>query len=293
MQNGEISDPPSASTVRIERYAESIARPSSPLFDVPAGSAFCVTCVKNQHLYNESLAAYFPSEDAPDFEEYEKALPAFKKGLEERYPQICEDCEPGALAWLRNTNYQAKADNVRRIMDKTRPGHFSYQSDWRNLVVWLGGWIWFVSWLGQISWDVVSLMTSETGPGGLVGEDYKNSILSAATHLWQAMGLSSMVLYSPEPMNLVARYALVLGLLSFWWNPRLQLHLEVKRGRIVGQWDFYKLQATLFAIRCAAWAYLAPPNTYPESGTIDTVHYCMLFFGALVSFFRPLSDFIR
>lgn len=251
--------------------------------DKAAGSPFCKTCLKNQHLYNESLASYFPSEDTPNYQDWEIQFPAFKKSLEERYPQVCEDCEAGALASLWNTNYAAKADNLRRIMDKTRPGQVSYRSDWRNLAAFVGGWMWTASWIGQILWDAMGLVNSETALQGAVGE-YVTWILSLAARIGQALGLSDVVLFSTELMNSVAWYALVLGLLSLWWNPRLQLWLEIKkRGRIVGKWDFYKLQATSFVIRCAAWAYIVLPITEPESRTIDTIHYSVLFFGALVS----------
>lgn len=244
-----------------------------------------MTCIKNQHLYHESLASYFPPEDTPNYQDWEKQLPAYKKNLEERYPQVCESCEPGALAWLRSSNYAAKADNLRRIMDKTRPGNVSYGPDWRNLAAYLGGWMWIASWMGQILWDITGLVNSETALQGIIA-GHRSQFLSVIEHLGQAVGFSDVVLCSTELMNSVAWYALVLGLLSFWWNPRLQLWLEIKkRARIVGKWDFYKLQATSFVIRSAAWAYLALFDTATESRMTDTIHYCVLFFGALVSFF--------
>lgn len=149
----------------------------------------------------------------------------------------------------------------------------------------LGGGIWIASWVGQISWDVLGIMNSGTAHDGLARE-YTDLIPSVATRLWQAVELSDAAQEWTELAKSAAWYALLLGLLSFWWNPMLQVKLERKRGRIIGKWDFYKLQATSFAIRCAAWAYIASPNSAPDPRTIKTIHYCVLFFGALVrSFF--------
>ena len=291
MQNGEITDPPSASTVRTERYVDPIPRPSSPLFDASAGSPFCATCIKNQHLYNESLASYLPSEDTPEYKDYLKAYPEYKRGLEERYPQVCAKCEPGALAWLRNTNYAAKADNLRRIMDNTRPRQLSYPSDWKRMVVWLGGLTWLASWMGQICWDVAGLMSSEPGLEDVVDGDYGKAMLAAMRYLENGIWLSKLSWETPGLMDSIQWYALVLGILSLWWNPTLQSHLKFNRSRVIGKADFYTLQATSFVIRFAAGAYITSPNTRPEPRAVNALHYCILFSGALVSssFLLPIE----
>ena len=203
--------------------------------------------------------------------------------LEERYPQVCEECEPRVRERIRATGYAAKTDHLRRMMERTRGGKVARgQSGWKSVLVFLGGVAWCLSIAGQATWDVVALLWSELDHGDLVDEDLSLSNSECIRRAMRGSALSAGCNVLVDP---VARFALVLGLLSFWWNPKLQERLSRPGGRMVGLTEYYKLQAILLIARCLAWIYLTGiPNDKLTSQTIKGIHGALLFFGALVSY---------
>lgn len=133
---------------------------------------------------------------------------------------------------------------------------------------------------GQVAWDGLTLLSYGQGYGELIDED----VASGSTCLDEAMRGFALPPDCTTLGNLVAPYALLLGILSFWWNPKLQEKLNRTGGRIVGKSEYYKLQAIFLVARCLAWVYLVElPGQEAASQATKGVHGALLFFGALVS----------
>lgn len=127
-QNGDITDPPVATAYESPAPADlkySITRPDSPVSQASSQGGvptFCSTCLKNQHLLTASLAQFHVEIDPshPKYKESEDKYFAYRRNLEKRYPQCCEDCEAKALERMREADKTAKSDWLRRLMDKSR-----------------------------------------------------------------------------------------------------------------------------------------------------------------------------
>ena len=239
--------------------------------------------MKNQHIQSQALASYYPSPDSPDYEEYERRLPDFRKGLNTRYPTVCEECEPRVGERLRATDYVAKTDHLRRMIEKSR-GVGSEVREWneKKFVVFLGGIGWSASWMGQLLWDVISLLALEKEHQGLLDEDASSL---DSTYLCRVMRGSKITLDCIEHVNPSLRLVLALGLFSVWWNPRLQEKLKKKGGRIVGMREYYKLQGISLALRFATWALTVRSGL--DQQTFQAVHSFMLVFSVLVRHTDP------
>ena len=203
---------------------------------------------------SQALASYLPPPDAPDYAEYVKAEDEYLKGLEERYPQVCKKCEPKVQEKIRVAGYAAKTDHLRRMMDRTRGYGIQYRdTSLASPLVTLGGVGWFLSLSGQILWDGLSLLESTEERHGL--RDAQGSA-SGSICLQQVMrGLDSRS-DCTELLHSAAGLALLLGVVSSWWNPRLQETLRRKGGRAVGTAEFYQLQGMLLIARCVTWWYI-------------------------------------
>ena len=282
LQNGEITDPPADDVSSNAHYAQSLARPSPPVFGAPDDSLFCSICLKNQHLVSQALASYLPPPDAPDYAEYVKAENEYLKGLEERYPQVCKKCEPRVQERIRAAGYAAKTDHLRRMMDRTRGHGIQYRNaSWGSPLVTLGGVGWFLSLAGQVLWDGLSLFESTKERHGL--QDLKDSLdpVSGSMCLQQVMRGSGSIFDCTELLYSAVGLALLLGVLSSWWNPVLQETLRRKGGRAVGTTEFYRLQGMLLIIRFVTWRYL--PGSGLTVQMTKAAHLSLLVLAAIVS----------
>ena len=248
------------------------------MFVKPDNSLFCPTCLKNQHLVSQALASYLPPPDAPDYAEYVKAEDEYLKGLEERYPQVCKECEPRVQERIRAAGYAAKTDHLRRMMDRTRGHGIQYRNaSWGSPLVTLGGVGWFLSLAGQILWDGLSLFGSMEEHHGL--RDVQNTS-SGSVCLQQVMRGSGSISDCTELLHSTVGLALLLGVLSSWWNPMLQQTLRRKGGRAVGTAEFYQLQGMLLIVRCVTWWYL--PGAALEVEKTKAAHLSLLVLIAIV-----------
>ncbi|PNH43868.1 hypothetical protein VD0002_g4687 [Verticillium dahliae] len=222
-ENGEITDPPVASTTSTTQPTQyAIPRSQSPEPAAQAPSIFCSTCLKNQHLFTASLAQYLPEDpDHPEYAQLEKNYYKFRQRLEERYPQICADCEPKVLAQVQQAGYTARTDHLRRMMERSRQRRASPKR-WTALDMadTLGRWFWFAGLTGQLLWhfatmaDALSTMT--TGP--LRDTDELSPAWTSVLR-WMANAL-------PQSSVLV-RMSFWANLLCIWWNPKFT---QVFRG---------------------------------------------------------------
>ena len=102
----------------------------------PTDTIFCPTCLKNQHLFTKSLAQYFPDDPSdPEYPQLERNYYRYRKGLEQRYPQVCDECAEKVEHRIRQAGYTAKTDHLRRMMDLSRgrkPTGRTTVLDWVN-----------------------------------------------------------------------------------------------------------------------------------------------------------------
>lgn len=228
---------------------------------------------------SQALASYLPPPDAPDYAEYVKAEDEYLKGLEERYPQVCKRCEPKVQEKIRAAGYAAKTDHLRRMMDRTRGCGIQYRdTSWASPLVTLGGVGWFLSLSGQILWDGLSLLESTEERHGL--RDAQDSA-SGSMCLQQVMRGSGSIPDCTELLHSAAGLALLLGVLSSWWNPMLQETLRRKGGRAVGTAEFYQLQGMLLIARCVTWWYI--PGFDLKVQMTKAAHLSLLVLAVVVS----------
>lgn len=242
---------------------------------------FCSTCLRNQHLYTSSLATFYPedddtlnTEDDPNYEKY-------RRDLELRYPQVCETCEPRVKQQMRQAGYEAKADNLRRIMDRTREfkaNQRARERGWQSSLVYLGSLCYWLSIGGQLVWDFTCAVTLAPF---VVALNPSSPALSALMRLTvQVTELQSSLI---DPSS-VARTALIMGCLSIWWNPKLRMKVVGSHGRLANLAEYYEIQLIFMLIRVIFWSLFKDPSA---SG-IDALkcmagHLFMMLFTNLVS----------
>lgn len=243
-QHGEIADVPVEETAPPQYAGESkITRdPLANNFSAE-DSIFCSTCLKNQHLYTTTLSQFLPDPDDPDYDTIEAQLPAFKKGLEERYPQCCARCEPKVRAQLKRATYNAKSDHIRRVLDKSRKRRIASRWGWRSLIVSAAGLGYALSISVQVAWH-------------LYGSQLQPTPIIDGLRLSQCLGERPL---NQQCLNLMERFvglSLGLGLLCLWWNPKWQHKLSNNEGKLVGLEQYYLIQLGLLLSRFAVWAIL-------------------------------------
>ena len=264
------------------RYAQPRPRSASPEPSQPEESLFCQTCVKNQHLLTQSLAEYYPPSDHPEYAKYEREYPRYRKNLEDRYPQICEQCEPRVRARIQKTGYAAKTDHLRRMMEQTRGTGRKNQAWGRKIAaVAAGEAAWYLSLLGQLSWHLINVVKASEDLDGLQDAEVLPSLSSC---LQQGLQNPSVAPACARVYSNAVRFALCLGILSIWWNPGLKQKFKPKRGHLIGMGQFYKLQVIFLAVRFVAWTVLAKHPSFDfDTRTAMGIHAFMLVFTVLVS----------
>lgn len=240
-QKGEITDPPVATTTATSSSQYAIPRSQSPDAG-PSKDIFCPTCLKNQHLFTSSLAQYFPDDPGdPDYPELERNYYKFRRGLEARYPQICEECEPKVFLRLQAAGYQAKTDHLRRMMDKTRANRQTpKQHSYLDLINTVGKWIWLGGLGFEYLWHLSTICDVLRAEGMQPGE--QSWILVMRDLAFQ------LTKRLPAKDRLIA-LSFWSNILTVWWNP---LFVQVFRGfsrHILGLGQWYTFQALMIFVR--------------------------------------------
>lgn len=182
-------------------------------------SPFCAVCSSNQALLTKTLASYLPDEEDRDYALYERALPAYKASLEERFPPFCASCAPALQARLERNNYVAKSLAL--------GGWLNGKTDRRIRVSLVQQSIWFMR--GCLFWTI-----------------------NAAMLIWFfSEGLA-------WPISNPFSWPVTLASLCFGsvWNP---LGLAQRQGRgckVIGKADYLLLQCFMLATRLAALVVL-------------------------------------
>ena len=249
-------------------------------------SLFCQRCVQNQHIVNQALAEYLPSQDDPRYADFERRLPGYRRKMETDFPQVCENCAPAVADRIRATGYAAKADHLRRMMDRTRGTSMRHRSwTWKRLAVLLGAIGWSTGLLGQLSWNILGTLPTIHAEDGLVNDDQPQSVAKCFIHGTLNLQPTSSCTKLIQPLML---YALALSFLCFWWHPRMQYKLRGAHGRIVGHVEFYKLQLILLVIRVLAWKLIGKVSAIsPGPQAARAVHAFSLVVGVIVGNSSP------
>jgi hypothetical protein len=274
-QNGQITDPPPApDTPRASQsYASQLGSFGSPDL-VQASDIFCSTCINNQNIFVQALANYFPDDiDDPKYAEYEAQFPTWKAEMEKRYPQVCATCAPQANNRIQSMTYLAQAENLKLKLERTRRVGSRRQSHTiRNSVIILTGFTWFTSILLQIIWHGL----------GILHPDLADGIVPYPQCIYQSFGNKATNLYCLDRTTSLIPTALLIGVLSSWWNPKL-LTASRTAGKLLNLLDYYIIQTVFLAARIGVYFVLTRRITRDHSETHRRIHCFMLFFLGLVS----------
>lgn len=232
------------------------------------------------------LASYLPpSTDANDAD-YESQYPRYRARLEEQYPQVCEDCVPRVTERIRATGYAAKTDHLRRMMERTREIRDQKSSgswDWTNIPVMVGWLSWWSSLALQVVWNIIGAMVGTDDEDGLRAEATGATLPRCLRQYTQVRVVTSECATLAAPM---AGLALSLGIVSIWWNNRLEEKWRRPGCRLVGLKDYYKLQLIVLMVRIGAWVSLKDGyDTDLSISALKAAHLFMLAFIAIVSLY--------
>ncbi|KAJ9261550.1 hypothetical protein DTO195F2_4080 [Paecilomyces variotii] len=259
-ENGEITDPPAAET-NPEVYGPGASSPPFESVNFADSSLFCSKCLRNQHLFTSTLASYFPAPEDPAYAAYEREYPKFRQNLEERYPQVCQNCEPRVKERIRQAGYEAKSDHLRRMMERSKTGRVARKArnrNWRSLLVFAGALGYWASVAGQLAWSIMGSLNAENAPSDCGDALTLSSFAACVT---QSVITRRVDDYCSAGLASYAGIALLLGILSLWWNPKLRFKVEGRTGRFVGLGEYYKVQLIVMVLRSAFWAVLKDPST--------------------------------
>lgn len=219
---------------------------------------FCKTCLTNQNFYIRALADYLPEEDDPRYQELARLQPQFEHDLALRYPQCCAQCEPRVEARIRQANYAAKSDHLRRLMHRKHGRRKTPELQLRSLFISLAGAGQVFSLIIQLLWHLGSSQNDDTAR-------ISASRLSCLQS-WPPHAQCSKYIEAWAP------YSLVIALLCVWWNPKWQHRLYGKEGRLIGLRNYYLAQCFLLALRFTAWVALTEfPSLQLHSSIVHTV----------------------
>jgi hypothetical protein len=201
--------------------------------------------------------------------------------MEERYQQVCENCESRVNQRIRQTGYEAKADHLRRIMERSKASRAAKKArnrNWRSLLIFTGAIGYWASVTGQLVWNFMGAVES----GGIVSNrDSALSFLYAVSHMTEKLRRSGS---SSTDLAPYAGVALILGILSSWWNSKLRLKIEGISGRFVGLAQYYQFQLIVLVTRFVVWALLKDPDTSGMKPSLPpTLHAFMILFMVMVS----------
>ena len=248
----------------------------SPVFGAADQTLFCQTCLKNQYLVTQNLADYLPAPNDTRYAEFESKYPEYRKNLEERYPQVCEDCEPRIRERIRETGYAAKTDYLRRMMDKSK-GSSTNRARWGNkdTLACAGAAGLLVALAGQLLWNGLGALAVPSD--GLRSDDDTTSLTSC---ILQAVSTSKTESSCDASAYPTATLTMCLGLACLWWNPTMRRRpLE----RAVGLAEFYKLHFILAFARFVAWYVLGRQAEFQlDQSIVKAIHATMIAFNIAV-----------
>lgn len=223
----------------------------------------------------KALSSYLPDSDDPTYPIYEQQYPQYRRKMEETYPQVCENCEQKVNNRIRQAGYEAKADHLRRTMERSKVSRAAQKArrrNWRSILVVAGALGYWSSVVGQLVSDLIGtgdLLDNITGQHWTLASKYSSPMKELVSYI----GFSSQDL---------ASISLVIGALSIWWNPKIHHKVEGLSGRILGLNQYYECQLIVMVARFAVWAWLKDTSRM-EPSLPAAVHAVMILFMSVVS----------
>lgn len=141
---------------------------------------------------------------------------------------------------------------------------------------------------GQLAWNVMGAMDM-----GKQAEDVEVDLSFSLVPLCFDQVLKRQTVLNECPLVLApyAGFALFLGILSIWWNPKLRDKVEGRGGRLTGMGEYYKVQIVVLAVRFVAWACLQDPSiTGLNPGLAPAIHAFMGAFTIIVSISTQICE---
>ncbi|KAH8730179.1 Ima1 N-terminal domain-containing protein [Phaeosphaeriaceae sp. PMI808] len=277
-ERGSITDPPTESIAIAPSTSFRYSRSPSPAMYTPVESPFCDTCQRNQTMLQKLIAEYLPDEDDPEYAKYEAAFDAYRAELDERYPQVCKDCESRVNAQIRNAGYAAKADHLRRIMERSEQKKRTVQTSrqaWTLKLIVLAKWTYITSFAIQIIWHVLGyMMAVDDDVIPIMGKPSWEVCMRQAIHVRQ---VDKACLLSPVVLKVVL-CALFADALTLWWNPRLKEKTNSITGQMRGLKSLWVIRGAAFVLRAVSiyyWQHTTINNTTLTS--FHNTHIYMLF----------------
>lgn len=217
-------------------------------------SLFCNTCQRNQLLLNKTLAEYLPDEDDPDYDKYASSLDAYRVELEDRYPQVCQDCLPRVQDQIRAAGYAAKADNLRRMIDRSREHSRAVQTSrqtWTLRLIALAKWVYITSVLAGMLWHTAGLTMASYDTVDVDEEVPWSTCLMQAISVHRA---SQNCVMSPHALR-VLQGSLIADWLTVWWNPKLASKTNSITGRMRGLKSLWSIRTLVLMLRTATFIH--------------------------------------
>lgn len=257
-ERGNITDPPTEEIATAPsaafHYANAIPRSSSPVMPPEPESLFCNTCQRNQLLLNKTLAEYLPDEDDPEYDKFASSLDAYRNELEDRYPQVCNNCLPRVQDQIRAAGYAAKADNLRRMIDRSREHSKAVQTrrqTWTLRFISLAKWIYIGSVVVGLLWHIMGLtMTIEDDMEGDEDANWSTCLIQA----FSLRRAHQSCVMSPFAWK-VLQTSLILDWCTIWWNPKLASKTNSITGRMRGLKSLWAIRALVLSLRTAVFFY--------------------------------------
>lgn len=291
-QNGNITDPPAASTSSetLTRFAHAPTQSGSP----PARpstttSPFCDVCLKNQHIVATALRDFsFPASAVSNATPaaLDAAYNSHHKALEARYPPVCGTCAPRVREQLKRAAYTAKTDHLRRMVEKTRAN-----VAWRKPA---GGWGYGIVELGRLVWNGSALAQVLLHTLALVAAFYDavdqeddRGLGNQPTFLACCLGFRTEGIARSCAETAMDRWmptVLVAAFLSMWWHNQLLERYFGRGGRLKGLGEYYAVQLFSIIVRLAGHLYLTRLGSSSSEGkTRQALHIFMVIFIPIVS----------
>ena len=215
---------------------------------------FCGACQRNQTLLTNILAEYLPDEDDPKYEAFLASYDAYKKELEDRYPQVCATCLPRVQDQIRNAGYAARADHLRRIMEMSNNKRRTVQTSrltWSLRFIWAAQWTYIITTFVGMLWHAFGLIMAPN-EGFLDDETFRWDVcVSQAIHM---RSVSESCVLSPGITKLL-EYTLIADLLTLWWNPKLEVMANSLTGRTHGLKSLLSIRVAVLSLRFASLHY--------------------------------------
>ncbi|OAA78587.1 hypothetical protein LEL_05410 [Akanthomyces lecanii RCEF 1005] len=240
-ENGDITDPP----VATEREAapSQYAKPQ-PAAAVEPDVVFCETCLKNQRLFTACLAQYLPDDPSdPDYEELDRNYYRYRRNLEKRYPQVCDECADKVQERIRQAGYTAKTDHLRRMMDKTRGRKATQRTSVLDVASSLGGWLWRGGLVAQLLWHLMHIIQALEHPDDGMRDPDDASIYA------QALAATKTALTWLPDSDALIRISIMAAILSIWWNPHFVQFTRGFTRHLLGFTRWYSFQGLIIFLR--------------------------------------------